>query len=259
MDERLAHMTRDARGLDYRVKGFLNLIASRGGVLYGSVETNMADLGIKSRKGYYAWRSAALESGLMVEQRRFDAATAYVADLDLLATLVSEAPSEGACTPKEYVVGETPHEACTPKEYMVGEACTPKEESEDSYVSPTNTAHPDIGKAPSFWDDGDKEAQNTETPSGISPRVAAVNKVEATEETTVPEIALCVDHGNVYPKDGCPHCFAVASRERSESKHSDEQRRQWFENNLEQNEDPRALGIDPDEITPSGYVPRRRR
>jgi hypothetical protein len=104
----------------------------------------------------------------------------------------------------------------------------------------------------------DEEAQDS-TSLREDAQAAAVNEVEATEAMTVPEIALCVDHGNVYPKDGCPHCFAVAGRERSESKHSDEQRRQWFENNLEQNEDPKALGIDPDEIAPNGYVPRRRR
>lgn len=174
MDQQLATLVRDARGLDYRVKGWLNLIAHRGGTLYANTQTNMADLGIKSKNGYYNWRKAALGSGLMVEQRRYDASTVYVADVDLLRAFLPESSNEETMSGSDGDVWALAEQLQSPQ---MRKLCPDKSQgdergSESSNEETEDTITP-IGITPMLSRpsalQSDEEALDTETPSGPQP------------------------------------------------------------------------------------------
>lgn len=81
---------------------------------------------------------------------------------------------------------------------------------------------------------------NLSTCSLSTPSMFAPNP--STWTTPDEGIEVCVDHGGgTTKKEECQHCHNAASRRRAEAKHSDAQKRQWFEKNQHESEDPRAL------------------
>lgn len=75
---------RDARGLNSDEIAFLFVALSRGDELFGTWQTNAADMGMAKNR-YYRTRDSLLAKGLIAVVRKYNAASVYAVDLSRLA------------------------------------------------------------------------------------------------------------------------------------------------------------------------------
>jgi hypothetical protein len=75
---------RDARGLNSDEIAFLFVALSRGDELFGTWQTNAADMGL-SKRGYYDTRAALLAKRLITVARKYNGTSVYAVDLARLA------------------------------------------------------------------------------------------------------------------------------------------------------------------------------
>lgn len=75
---------RDARGINSDEKAFLFVAISRGDELFGTWETNAADMGM-SKNRYYRTRDSLLAKGLIEVARKYNGSSVYRVNVDALS------------------------------------------------------------------------------------------------------------------------------------------------------------------------------